>query len=153
MFFLKKKCEIDPLIPYSWPPRDPKDLGPSIIERVEKDHRWDGPKLVRRDSEGYLVREITMEDRMRMLQSENTEVERDAFEIEEQHMLLEAQQLMPNENNEQSFEYQEYEQTELDPNDYYYDSNSVTSDLSGDEDDYRPREGQEEDEWVDEDTQ
>jgi hypothetical protein len=144
------------LIPYSWPPRDPKDLGPTIIDRIEKDRRWDGPKLVRRDSEGYLVREITMEDRMRMLQSENAEFERDQSEAQQEHrMVLEEQQLKLVQDSEQSFEYQEYEQTELDPNDYYYDSNSVTSDLSNDEgeivDDYRPRDIQGDDEWVDED--
>jgi hypothetical protein len=143
------------LIPYSWPPRDPKDLGPSIIERVEKDHRWEGPKLVRRDSEGYLVREITMEDRMMMLQSENAEFERDQYEAQEHHMLLEEQQLMLDENSEQYLEYQEYEQVELDPNDYYYDSNSVTSDLSDEEGETanndRLRQVQDEDGWVDED--
>lgn len=90
------KPNIDPLIPYSWPPRDPKDLGPSIIERVEQEHKWDGPKLVRRDSEGYLVKEITMEDRMKMLYAEN---------LEEEQALM-----------------------ELNPDEYYYDSN--TSDLT-----------------------
>lgn len=110
------KPNTDPLLPYSWPPRDPKDLGPSIIERVEQEHKWDGPKLVRRDSEGYLVKEITMEDRMRMLYAEN-------LEFEEQ-------------------------QEELDPNEYYYDSNSVTSDVT----DYEVSDHEQSDhkEWIDE---
>lgn len=111
----KVKPNTDPLLPYSWPPRDPKDLGPSIIERIEKDHRWDGPKLVRRDSEGYLVKEISMEDRMKMLYSENMEPE---LEQELDH--------------------------EMNPDEYYYDSNSVTSDVT----DY---ELSDHDEWQDED--
>lgn len=60
---------IDPYVIYSWPPRDPKDLGQAIFEQQEQP-TYHGPQLVRRDSEGYLVREITMEDRMRMLQDE-----------------------------------------------------------------------------------
>ncbi|KAG2211618.1 hypothetical protein INT47_008715 [Mucor saturninus] len=104
------KPNTDPLLPYSWPPRDPKDLGPSIIERVEQEHKWDGPKLVRRDSEGYLVKEITMEDRMKMLYAEN---------LEEEQIVM-----------------------ELNPEEYYYDSN--TSDIT----DY---ELSDRDEWQDED--
>jgi hypothetical protein len=105
------KSNTDPLLPYSWPPRDPKDMGPSIIERVEQEHKWDGPKLVRRDSEGYLVKEITMEDRMRMLNADNIEYEREELEKEEYDQLLEQQQ-------------------EINPDEYYYDSNSVTSDVT-----------------------
>ena len=111
------KLHTDPIVPYSWPPRDPKDLGATIIERVEKEHRWNGPKLVRRDSEGYLVKEITMEDRMKMLNADQ-EAEREAGEEQEQQMTL----------------------NELNPDEYYYDSNSVTSDLTdieGSDDDTR----------------
>lgn len=130
-------------------------MGPSIIERVEQEHKWDGPKLVRRDSEGYLVKEITMEDRMKMLNAENLEYERDQLEEEAHHQFLEQQ---------------EQQLQELNPEEYYYDSNSVTSDvtdyeLSEDEanmnnipindhsvireDDYA-KNRDEDDEWVDE---
>lgn len=105
------KPNTDILLPYSWPPRDPKDLGATIIERVEKEHKWDGPKLIRRDSEGYLVKEITMEDRMKMLNAENLEFEKEEAEEYERQQLL-------------------VEQQELNPDEYYYDSNSVTSDLT-----------------------
>ncbi|KAI8098373.1 DHHC palmitoyltransferase-domain-containing protein [Gilbertella persicaria] len=55
------KPNTDPRVVYGWPPRDPKELDPySQTEETTT-------KLVRRDSEGYLVREITMEDRMHML--------------------------------------------------------------------------------------
>ncbi|GAA5811468.1 hypothetical protein MFLAVUS_004905 [Mucor flavus] len=93
----------DPLVPYSWPPRDPKDLGPSIIERIEQEQHWEGKKLVRRDSEGYLVKEITMEDRIRMLNAESAET---------------------------------VQYDELNPDEYYYDSNSAESDVTDDEGDH-----------------
>lgn len=131
------KPNTDPASPYSWPPRDPKDLGATIIERVEKEHIWDGPKLVRRDSEGYLVKEITMEDRMKMLYAENMERENEQMEDSNQS------------------------QQEYDPEAYYYDSDSVNSDLTdiNDDDDMangpvtsEPTNGyaDEEEEWVDE---
>jgi hypothetical protein len=91
-------------------------MGPSIIERIEQEHKWDGPKLIRRDSEGYLVKEITMEDRMKMLDADNMEFERDELEQEEHERFLQEQQ-------------------ELNPDEYYYDSNSVTSDITDYDDD------------------
>lgn len=109
------KPNTDPATPYSWPPRDPKDLGATIIERVEQEHVWDGPKLVRRDSEGYLVKEITMEDRMKMLYAENAEYDREQVEEESTQ--------------------QQQQQQEYDPDAYYYDSDSVNSDLSDINDD------------------
>lgn len=73
---------VDPRLPYCWPPRDPDDLRPSIFSsrykrQQEKELRRTrrAPHLVRRDSEGYLVREITLEDRMRMLNNMQTESE------------------------------------------------------------------------------
>ncbi|KAG0170300.1 Palmitoyltransferase [Apophysomyces sp. BC1034] len=54
----------DPKLPYYWPPRDPNDLHPTVYSET--------PQLIRRDSEGYLVREITAEDRIRMLQEYET---------------------------------------------------------------------------------
>ncbi|KAI8141092.1 DHHC palmitoyltransferase-domain-containing protein [Fennellomyces sp. T-0311] len=82
----------DPRIPYWWPPRDPDDLRPSIFSaryrrQQEREIRQNKNRLVRRDSEGYLVREITMEDRMDMLenppQEENLEqLEDDARSID-----------------------------------------------------------------------
>lgn len=116
---------LDPLIPYSWPPRDPKDLGPSLIERIEQEQTVEGPKLVRRDSEGYLVREITMEDRMRMLNGDDDD-DRDPLEQEAHEQFLQENQ------------------QEIDPEDYYYDSASV-SDGFTDEEELSNNE-----EWVDE---
>ncbi|KAI8375817.1 DHHC palmitoyltransferase-domain-containing protein [Blakeslea trispora] len=56
----------DPMVIYSWPPRDPKELNPSLIHD-EQEEKEEEPRMIRRDSEGYIVQEITMEDRMRML--------------------------------------------------------------------------------------
>ncbi|EPB87803.1 hypothetical protein HMPREF1544_05332 [Mucor circinelloides 1006PhL] len=128
------KPDTDPLIPYSWPPRDPKDLGPSFIERIEQEQTTEGPKLVRRDSEGYLVREITMEDRMRMLNGETNDMEfdsgRDPIEQEAHEQFLREQQQV------------------IDPEDYYYDSASVSDGFTDDEEE---EEGQvNSEEWVDE---
>lgn len=51
---------------YYWPPKSPDETNQVTEALTERgDHR-----LVRRDSEGYLVKEITWEDRMRMLQDE-----------------------------------------------------------------------------------
>lgn len=125
---------LDPLIPYSWPPRDPKDLGPSFIERIEQEQTTEGPKLVRRDSEGYLVREITMEDRMRMLNGETNDMEfdsgRDPMEQEAHEQFLREQQQV------------------IDPEDYYYDSASVSDGFTDDEEEEERQVNSEE--WVDE---
>lgn len=111
-------CWLDLLIPYSWPPRDPKDLGPSFIERIEQEQPTEGPRLVRRDSEGYLVREITMEDRMRMLNGEIDDMEfdsnRDPLEQEAHEQFVQQHQ-------------------EIDPDDYFYDSASVSDGFTEDE--------------------
>lgn len=98
------------MIPYSWPPRDPKDLGPSLIERIEQEQTIEGPKLVRRDSEGYLVREITMEDRMRMLSGEDDNEYTNNGSLEQ----------------EEHEQYLQQTQQAIDPEDYYYDSASVS---------------------------
>lgn len=129
---------LDPLIPYSWPPRDPKDLGPSLIERIEQEQTIEGPRLVRRDSEGYLVREITMEDRMRML---NGEINEDmAFDSNRDPLEQEAHE---------QFVSQQHQ--EIDPDDYYYDSASVSDGFTEDEEQLEEEEGQGKlDEWVDE---
>lgn len=58
---------------------------------------------MRRDSEGYLVKEITMEDRIRMLNAESAET---------------------------------VQYDELNPDEYYYDSNSAESDVTDDEGDH-----------------
>ncbi|SAM02577.1 hypothetical protein [Absidia glauca] len=59
----------DPKLPYYWPPRDPDDLRPSIFDKQQQQQQRQQqvPHLVRRDSEGYLVREISIEERMEML--------------------------------------------------------------------------------------
>lgn len=60
---------LDPKLPYYWPPRDPDDLRPSIFDKQhqQQQRQQQVPHLVRRDSEGYLVREISIEERMKML--------------------------------------------------------------------------------------
>ncbi|KAI8990247.1 DHHC palmitoyltransferase-domain-containing protein [Pilobolus umbonatus] len=73
------KSDTDPLVIYNWPPYDPKNTTDSLIddddydEHNEHDEQWIGRSLVRRDSEGYLVKEITMDDRMNMLNQMDTE--------------------------------------------------------------------------------
>ncbi|KAI8878687.1 zf-DHHC-domain-containing protein [Backusella circina FSU 941] len=63
----------NPLVPYCWPPCDlnkplylDDENGDQIINEQEN-----GSELVRRDSEGYLVKPISMQDRMRMLYEDN----------------------------------------------------------------------------------
>lgn len=73
---------------------------------------------MRRDSEGYLVREITMEDRMRMLNGEIDDMEfdsnRDPLEQEAHEQFVQQHQ-------------------EIDPDDYFYDSASVSDGFTEDE--------------------
>jgi palmitoyltransferase len=61
---------LDPFVPYCWPPSDlNKPVYVDDDENIDEglnDHASSG-KLVRRDSEGYLVKPISMQDRMRML--------------------------------------------------------------------------------------
>ncbi|KAL1923655.1 uncharacterized protein VTP21DRAFT_8635 [Calcarisporiella thermophila] len=57
--------------PYTWPPKDPDDR-PSIFSRKYREQQESiaySRQHVRRGSEGYIVQDITMEDRMRMLQN------------------------------------------------------------------------------------
>ncbi|CEG72880.1 hypothetical protein RMATCC62417_08362 [Rhizopus microsporus] len=60
------RLNTDPRVVYCWPPKSPDETNQVTEALTERsDYR-----LVRRDSEGYLVKEITWEDRMRMLQDE-----------------------------------------------------------------------------------
>lgn len=121
-------CEgIDPRAAYVWPPRDPDDLRPSIFSRphqlpptthngkprkpryhLEQSQR----QHIRRDSEGFLVREITAEERTNMIDSY---VAPDDLEIYEMGPQI-------------SSEYMDHE-------DEYYDSGSAMTD-SGDDMDF-----------------
>ncbi|KAL0076875.1 palmitoyltransferase PFA4 [Phycomyces blakesleeanus] len=61
----------DPKLPFYWPPRDPNDPKLKIFsEDAEMGAQSGAPSLIRRDSEGYLVREITAMDRWSMLESQ-----------------------------------------------------------------------------------
>ncbi|GAB5592113.1 Palmitoyltransferase [Umbelopsis nana] len=113
---------IDPRSAYIWPPRDPDDLRPSIFSRNRsaapgrggarkaKYHPRQGQRHhVRRDSEGYLVRELTAEERTTMVESYvNTED-------------VEVYEMGP--HDQESY---------VNPEDEYYDSGSAITD-SGDE--------------------
>lgn len=112
----------DPRSAYIWPPRDPDDLRPSIFSRNRsaapgrggarkaKYHPRQGQRHhVRRDSEGYLVRELTAEERTTMVESYvNTED-------------VEVYEMGP--RDQESY---------VNPEDEYYDSGSAITD-SGDE--------------------
>ncbi|KAI8336249.1 DHHC palmitoyltransferase-domain-containing protein [Chlamydoabsidia padenii] len=119
---------IDPKLPFYWPPRDPDDLRPSIFDKQQQQqqqqHRQQ-PHLIRRDSEGYLVREISIEERMRMLN--NSVVE----SVEQQQQEEEAINLQQHNNNDTTF--------------YYYDSGSESD---GDYLDDRQQQ-----QWMDDDGQ
>lgn len=68
---------------YYWPPKAQNDVLPETEEH----------KLVRRDSEGYLVKEITLEDRMNMLQEDHLEPSEEKLDIEYQDSESEASDL------------------------------------------------------------
>lgn len=70
-------CAIDPLMAYYWPPKFQTDIMPET--------EWESQRLVRRDSEGYLVKEITLEDRIEMLQQENCFEQEEMMESEIQY--------------------------------------------------------------------
>lgn len=70
-------CAIDPLMAYYWPPKVQADIMPET--------EWESQRLVRRDSEGYLVKEITLEDRIEMLQQENCFEQEEVMESEIQY--------------------------------------------------------------------
>ncbi|KAI7849007.1 DHHC palmitoyltransferase-domain-containing protein [Circinella umbellata] len=112
----------DPRLPYCWPPRDPDDLRPSIFSKrykrqQDREIRKNRNRLVRRDSEGYLVREITLEERMGMLnESEQKQ------QIDEQY-----QQYSEQEHLEQ-LDGDEYDRRSIDSVEDYYDSGSCVSD-------------------------
>lgn len=111
---------VDPRAAYIWPPRDPDDLRPSIFSRGQHPagHGRNGKSRyhptpqqrnhVRRDSEGYLVRELTAEERTSMMES-----------------------YVSNEN-EQVYEMHTQEPGTYDYEEDYYDSGSAITD-SGDE--------------------
>ncbi|KAG1146617.1 hypothetical protein G6F37_010884 [Rhizopus arrhizus] len=71
------KQNTDPLMAYYWPPKAQTD----IMSETE----WESQRLVRRDSEGYLVKEITLEDRIEMLQQENCFEQEEMMESEIQY--------------------------------------------------------------------
>lgn len=117
----------DPRLPYCWPPRDPDDLRPSIFSNRYKRKQQremmrnnnanpNSHRLVRRDSEGYLVREITMEERMAMLQPG----------YQEQDEQLQQQPEYEGEHLERLDTYQD-EADEVDSVEDYYDSGSCIS--------------------------
>ncbi|OBZ88684.1 Palmitoyltransferase PFA4 [Choanephora cucurbitarum] len=66
--------DTDPMVVYSWPPQDPKEMNSNSIDEHEETE--ESSRMIRRDSEGYIVPEITMEDRMRML---HEHLENDGF--------------------------------------------------------------------------
>ncbi|KAG1057180.1 hypothetical protein G6F46_007674 [Rhizopus delemar] len=71
------KQNTDPLMAYYWPPKVQADIMPET--------EWESQRLVRRDSEGYLVKEITLEDRIEMLQQENCFEQEEVMESEIQY--------------------------------------------------------------------
>ncbi|KAG2182832.1 hypothetical protein INT44_005813 [Umbelopsis vinacea] len=87
---------IDPRAAYIWPPRDPDDLRPSIFSRAQrpagygrngkaKYHPTPQQRThVRRDSEGYLVRELTAEERTSMMDSYLEDENAQVYEMESQ---------------------------------------------------------------------
>ncbi|RCI06891.1 Palmitoyltransferase [Rhizopus stolonifer] len=77
------KHNTDPSLAYYWPPKAQNDVLPETEEH----------KLVRRDSEGYLVKEITLEDRMNMLQEDHLEPSEEKLDIEYQDSESEASDL------------------------------------------------------------
>lgn len=117
----------DPRLPYCWPPRDPDDLRPSIFsnrykrkqqrEMMRNNNNANSHRLVRRDSEGYLVREITMEERMAMLQPN--------YQEQGDH-----EQQLQHENDgvqDEHLERLDAHQDEVDSVEDYYDSGSCIS--------------------------
>ena len=117
----------DPRLPYCWPPRDPDDLRPSIFSKrykrqQDREIRKNRNRLVRRDSEGYLVREITLEERMGMF-NDPEQKQQGSDELQQQQY-----RQYPEQEHLEQLDGDEYERRSIDSVEDYYDSGSCVSD-------------------------
>ncbi|CAO3624215.1 unnamed protein product [Cunninghamella blakesleeana] len=138
------KPNTDPKLPYYWPPRDPNELRPSIFDMQEQNEQQQNhgmPQLIRRDSEGYIVREISYEERMQML---NNTYDQYCYQQEEQLMENNDNDYLLDDNHPTDEHYNipsineegnENDSYKFNPSNYFYDSGSEADDDYMDDDD------------------